>query len=125
MAKRKRLSPNQLAVVKGRYATLKTFRDYESRKPEFSVAAIGQIDTDIDNLLEEEAQAKANLEDIRSRLADKGYEYTQATEGAGVQVKSQYGDDSPEYAAYGYKRSSERAAPRRKDKTGSGNKPNG
>lgn len=124
MARKKRLTPKQLAEAKRKLATLKSFGDYESRKPEFAVVAIEQIDTALDNLLEQEAQAKAHLEEIRTQIADKGYDYSQATEGAGVQVKSQYGDDSPEYAAYGYKRSSERASPKRKTPSG-GNTPNG
>lgn len=124
MAKRKRLTPKQLAEAKRKLATLKSFGDYESRKPEYSIEALDQVKTDLDNLLEREARNKAEGKEIRALIADKGYELSQGTEGAGVQLKSQYGDDSPEAAAYGFKRSSERAAPGPRSTGGSGSTPN-
>lgn len=109
MAKKVRLSAKQLAKLKRGFAGLKGIGDYAPQKAEYAVAAIQPIEDAIDDLLTEEAQINAQLEEIRDRIAAKGTEFGQKMKGVGQQIISQYGDDSMELQAIGRKRSSERA----------------
>lgn len=122
MAKKKRLSPNQLAEVKSSFAGLKQIAGYTPLKEDFKVSAIQEIDTALDNLLTQESQILAQIADLRDKIADKGSEYVQRMNGASQQVIAQFGDDSPEIQSLGRKRKSDRAP--RRQKSG-GNTPNG
>ncbi len=109
MARKDKLSPNQLAELKSGFAGLKGVAGYAPVKAEFSVATIQPIETAIDALTTQEAQLSAQLADVRDQLADKGAEFTQKMKGARQQSIAQFGDDSAEIQALGRKRSSERA----------------
>lgn len=125
MARKKRLSPNQLADLKDDFAGLKTIQDYAPAKNEFKVATVQAVDNELDALLEGEAQAKVTLDNFRDRIADKGTEYTVKMKGVRQQVVAQYGDDSPEYEAVGGTRISNRRTGLRRGKGGNGDTPTG
>jgi hypothetical protein len=116
MAKSKRLSPNQLADVKSNFAGLKQIAGYSPINGEFKVSEIEPIETELDNLLLQEAQIDAQLKDVRDRIANKSNEFVQKMNGAAQQVIAQFGDDSGELQAIGRKRKSDRAVGRRKGK---------
>lgn len=120
MAKNKRLSAKQLAEQKRDFAGLKSIPNYSPVKAEFEVAAIETVETDLDKLLEKEAQILVQLGDVRDQIAAKGTEFVQKMNGAAQQVTAQFGDDSPELQAIGRIRKSERATRRPKAKN---NKP--
>lgn len=109
MAKKVRLSPNQLAKLKADFAGLRGIGDYAPQKSEFAVTAIQPIEDEIDQLLGQEAQMLADLDALRDKIAEKGTAFSQKMKGAAQQIIGQYGDDSPEIQAVGRKRSSERA----------------
>ncbi len=124
MAKKKRLSPNQLAEEKGYFTNLKNITGYNSLKPEFGVAAI-QADVDaLDAALTEETQLLARLAQVRDIIAEKGTSFVEKNDGAVIQVAAQFGEDSPEYQSLGRKRKSERGTTRRRS-SGGNNPPNG
>ena len=108
MAKKKRLSPNQLAREKGYFANLKKIADYDSRKPEYEVAAIEPVVNRLDANLEREAQLLAELAALRDRIADDSTLLVEKNDGAALQVAAQYGEDSLEYQSLGRTRKSER-----------------
>jgi hypothetical protein len=113
MARRKRLSPNQLAELKRDFAGLKSIANYTPIKEEYKIAQIQPIEDELDNLLVEEAQIEAQLASVRDRIADKGNELVQKMNGAAQQIIAQFGDDSEELQAIGRVRKSDRAAGRR------------
>jgi len=124
MAKKKRLSPNQLAEEKGYFTNLKNITGYRSLKPEYEVAAI-QADVDaLDAALTEETQLIARLAQVRDIIAEKGTSLVEKNDGAVIQVAAQFGEDSPEYQSLGRKRKSERGTTRRRS-SGGNNTPNG
>ena len=108
MAKKKRLSPNQLAELKRDFAGLKTIENYESRNEDYKTEEIKIIDDRIDDLNDRRAQKKAELDDLDNQIADTGVEYQQRMKGVRQQVVGQFGDDSPEYEAVGGTRVSNR-----------------
>ena len=59
MARKKRLSPNQLAELKSNFAGLKSVQGYSPIKDEFKVTAIEPVETALDNLLVQEADRKS------------------------------------------------------------------
>jgi ribosomal protein S16 len=108
MAKKKRLSPNQLAKLKRDFAGLKTITTYNPVKEEFKTEKVEIVDSRINNLLSLEAQKLAEIADIRSQLAETGTDYSQVMKGVRQQVVAQFSDDSPEYEAVGGIRVSDR-----------------
>jgi len=125
MAKKKRLSPNQLAEEKGYFTNLKNITGYRSLKPEYEVAAI-RADVDaLDAALSEETQLIARLAQVRDIIPEKGTTFVEKNDGAVIQVAAQFGEDSPEYQSLGRKRKSERGAVRRRSGNGNNNPPNG
>jgi hypothetical protein len=125
MAKKKRLSPNQLAKLKNDYAGLKTIQNYNPPKDEFKTTEVEKTDNKIDSLLELEAQKEAELSDLRNQIADTGTEYTQVMKGVRQQVVAQFGDDSPEYESVGGIRTSNRKSGLHRGKEGNDKTPNG
>ena len=123
MAKNQRLSPNALAELKGEFTNLKNMADYAPFKDEHKVAAIQTVETALDSLIIEEAQAIAKLAALRDSIAESGTEFAQKMKGARQQVIAQFGEDSAEVQALGLKRASDRQTGQRK-KTGS-NPPKG
>jgi hypothetical protein len=124
MAKKKRLSPNQLAELKKDYAGLKTIDDYNPQKVEYKTEKVEEVDTKLDNLIDLRAQKKAELDNLDDEIADTGKDYTQVMKGARQQVVAQYGDDSPEYEAVGGTRISNRKSGLHRG-NGGNNTPNG
>jgi hypothetical protein len=113
MAKKKRLSPNQLDTEKGYFTNLKNISGYHSLKPDFEVAAIQTVVNALDDALEEETQLIARLAKVRDIIAEKSTELVGKNDGAVIQVAAQFGDDSPEYQSLGRKRKSQRSTNRR------------
>lgn len=116
MAQRKRLSPNQKAELKADLAGLKTIISYNPAKNELKTSEIEAIDTQLDSIDEQIVQTEAHLADLRNQSADIGSLYTKKIKGVHQQIIAQFGDDSPEYEAVGGKRTSNRAAPRRRSR---------
>lgn len=108
MAKINRLSPNQLAELKSGLAGLKGIDGYAPVNAEYAVKAIEPIETEIDELTEQESQLTAQLTGLRDRIAERGRDFQQAMKGAAQQVVAQFGDDSAEIQALGRKRLSDR-----------------
>ena len=109
MARKSRLSPNQLAELKASFAGLKTISGYAPVKAEFKVSEITLVETAIDTLTEQELRLLTQIADLRAQIADKGAQFQAKMKGAAQQVIAQYGDDSPEIQALGRKRLSDRA----------------
>ncbi len=109
MAKKARLSPNQLAEVKASFEGLKSIGNYAPVKAEFRISEIEPVEAAIDDLTAQEAQLLAQLGGVRDQLADRGTEFSQKMKGAAQQVIAQFGDDSAEIQKLGRKRTSERA----------------
>ena len=108
MAKKKRLSPNQLVKEKGYFANLKLIADYAPRKPEYAVDAIEPVVNRLDGNLEREAQLLAEIAAVRDLIADDCTLLVEKNDGAAVQVAAQHGEDSLEYQSLGRTRKSER-----------------
>ncbi len=73
MAKKKRLSPNQIAEEEGYFSNLKNITGYTSLKPEYAVAAIQTVVDALDAALAEEPQILARLAQVRDTIAEKSY----------------------------------------------------
>ena len=114
MAKNKRLSPNELAELKGEFTNLKDMNDYAPFKDELKVEAIQTIETALNTLITDEAQAITRLTNIRDSIAEKGTEFAKKMKGARQQVIAQFGEDSAEVQALGLKRTSDRLTGQRK-----------
>lgn len=108
MAKKRRLSPNDLAREKTYFANLKKIQGYAPHRTEYSVAEIEPVEERCDSLRELEAQKAAELKDIRDQIADADTSFVEKNDGAALQAASQFGEDSPEYQSLGRKRKSER-----------------
>lgn len=123
MAKNTRLSPNQLAKEKTYFENLKAIEGYRSQKPEYEVAAIQAVVTDLDASIARESTLLAELAEVRDIIAAKGTELVQKNDGSVIQVAAQFGEDSPQYQSLGRKRKSERRTGRRGGSGKSGNTP--
>ena len=123
MAKKRRLSPNRLAEEKSYFASLKKIQNYTPLRAEYKVTAIQAVEGEGDELRVLEAQKKAELDEIRDRIAEVDTSFVEKNDGAAIQVAAQYGEDSPEYQSLGRKRKSERKTGGRR-KSGGDNKPN-
>lgn len=124
MAKKKRLSPNQLAKEKGYFTNLKNIADYRPQRDEYAVEAIQPIEDDLDALLEEETRLLARLAEVRDGIAEKGTAFAEKNDGAAIQAAALFGEDSPQYQSLGRTRKSERSTGRRPG-SGGGNTPIG
>lgn len=117
MAKKKRLSPNEITAEKGYFENLKNISGYTSQKPEYGVAAIQTVVNDLDAAIAEEAVLLTRLDEVRDIIADKSNSLSEKNDGAVIQVAAQFGEDSPEYQSLGRKRKSERSTNRRPKNT--------
>jgi len=109
MAKNRRLTPNEYAREKAQVAALKEINGYDSRKEEYTVAAIEPVVNRIDSKLEREAQLVAELAALRDEIAADCTTLCEKNDGAALQVAAQYGEDSTEVQSLGRTRKSERA----------------
>lgn len=108
MAKKKRLSPNQLAKEKAYFENLKAMEGYRSQNPEYEIAAIQSVVDEVDETTAREATLLAEIAEVRDILAEKGTELAAKNDGAAIQVAAQFGEDSSQYQSLGRKRKSER-----------------
>jgi len=118
MAKKTRLSPNQLAKEKAIFENLKAIEGYHSQKPEYEVAAIQAVVDVLDEKLAREAVLLAELAELRDDIAEHGTILSEKNDGAAIQVAAQFGEDSPQYQSVGRKRKSERRTGRRTKPSG-------
>lgn len=123
MSKKRRLSPNKLAEERANFENLKVIPDYRSQKPEYEVAAIQAVETELDDAIAKEARLVAELAETRDIVAEKGTEFAEKMDGAATQVAAQFGEDSPQYQSVGRKRKSERGTRGRGGSGQSGNTP--
>lgn len=121
MAKKKRLSPNEIAEERRNFENLKEIEDYRSQRPEYEVAAIQIVDDELDEALSEEAVLLKRLDEVRDTIAEKSNLLAEKMDGAVIQVAAQFGEDSPEIQSLGRKRKSERATGKRPKNTGNTN----
>lgn len=121
MAKKKRLSPNEIAQEKRNFENLKNIEGYRSQKPEYEVAAIQVVENALDEALSEEAVLLTRLDEVRDVIAEKSNSLAEKNDGSVIQVAAQFGEDSFQFQSLGRKRKSERSTGKRSGNTGNTN----
>ncbi|HQU85674.1 MAG TPA: hypothetical protein PKY59_21240 [Pyrinomonadaceae bacterium] len=123
MSKKRRLSPNKLAEERASFENLKAMSGYRSQKPEYEVAAIQTVVTELDDAIARESTLLAELAEVRDIIAEKGTALAEKNDGSATQVAAQFGEDSPQYQSLGRKRKSERGTRGRGGSSQGGNTP--
>jgi hypothetical protein len=116
MAKQPRMAPALVQKDRDGLEILKTFTKYAPANPAYSTASIEAKRLELDAARTVELQKEAETAAARDRTAAVEREYHALMIGAGEQVAAQYGKDSDEYQALGYKKKSEYKRPVRKPK---------
>ncbi|MDT7809489.1 MAG: hypothetical protein QOJ70_3302 [Acidobacteriota bacterium] len=118
----KRLRPAQIADDESGFAALQAMTGYAPANSSFTVAAIASALAALQNAQALEAQAEAALAAARDNAVAREWEFHNLMLGVKDQVTAQFGRDSNEVQALKLKKTSERKAPQRKSKKGSGEK---
>ena len=116
MAKPSRLAPTQVQKDRDNLEILKTFTDYQPANAAYSKAQAEAKRTALDAARTAELQKEAELAAVRDHTDAMEREYHAFMIGVSEQVAAQYGKDSDQYQALGYKKKSEYKRPTRKPK---------
>lgn len=114
MAKQNRLAPALVQKDRDNLEILKTFTDYQPANPAYSKAQAEAKRAALDAAHAEELRREAEVATARDHTAAVEREYHACMLGVGEQVAAQYGKDSDQYQALGYKKKSEYKRPTRK-----------
>ena len=114
MAKPSRLAPTQVQKDRDNLEILKTFTDYQPANPAYSKAQAEAKRTALDAARATELQKEAELAAVRDHTDAMEREYHAFMIGVSEQIAAQYGKDSDQYQALGYKKKSEYKRPTRK-----------
>lgn len=117
MAKPSRLAPTQVQKDRDNLEILKTFTDYQPANPAYSKAQGEAKRTALDAARTAEIQKEAELAGVRDHTDAMERDYHEFMLGVSDQVAAQYGKDSDQYQALGYKKKSEYKRPTRKPQT--------
>ncbi len=88
--------------------------DYAPANTAYSTAALQELEDALTQAEQDEIRARRALDVARDRAVAAARRFHEAIIGAKAQVIAQYGNDSPEVEAVGYKRKSERKRPTRR-----------
>lgn len=116
MAKQPRIAPAQVQKDRDGLEILKSFPDYAPANAAYTTANVAAKRAELDTAHAEELRKEAEMAAARDHTAALEREYHTLMIGVGEQVAAQYGKDSDEYQALGYKKKSEYNRPVRKPK---------
>lgn len=109
----RRMRPAQIEEAKAVVAALQKIANYTSSNPKFSLASAIAAVTAMNNSQAAETQAEAALMSARDKANSDEWALWDITLGIKNQVIAQFGEDSLELQALGYKRKSEYKSPKR------------
>jgi len=116
----KRITPPVLEADRASFAALQTIAGYAPANSAFALAKVTEAEAAVRAARAAEAQAEAALASARDTAVASEWEFHNLIVGAKDQVTAQFGRDSNEVQAMGLKKASERKAPQRKSKKGTG-----
>jgi TorA maturation chaperone TorD len=116
MAKQPRMAPALVQKDRDGLEILKSFSDYTPSNPAYSKALVEAKRDELDAARTEELRKEAEIAAARDRTATLEREFHALMIGVGEQAAAQYGKDSDQYQALGYKKKSEYKRPVRKPK---------
>jgi hypothetical protein len=108
-----RIRPSHLQQDRDAFGALKGIADYKPAKPDYSVASIMTLQTAMVDKRDIEAQKQGELDAARDDSTAAEWAFHNAVLGAKEQVVAQFGADSNELQALGYKKKSEYKSPSR------------
>lgn len=112
----RRNSPQVISDDVNSLAALKGVEGYDPSNTDYTVAKLDAAKTAMDTARTAETQAEAALKAARDTANAKEWAFHNTVLGAKQQVVAQFGDDSDEAQAIGYKKKSEWKAPVRNNK---------
>jgi hypothetical protein len=116
----RRMKPELIATDEDGLAALQGMTGYAPVNQAYAVASIASAHAALQSAWTEEAQAEAALAGARDNSVAAEWTFHNLILGAKDQVIAQFGRDSNEVQALKLKKSSERKAPQRRSKKGSG-----
>ena len=116
----RRLSPALIDADGSSFAALQAMTGYAPANQTYTLAAVTSAHAALQGAQTAEAQAEAALAAARDDAVAREWEFHNLMLGVKDQVTAQFGRNSNEVQAIGLKKSSERKAPQRKSKKGSG-----
>lgn len=114
MSQKLRLPPSTTEADRTTITTIKALADYAPRNPVHTVEALLALDAALRQADEAEARARLAYENARREAAAAALALHNATLGARVEVRSQYGPDSSALHAVGLKPRAEYKRPVRR-----------
>jgi hypothetical protein len=116
----RRLSPALIGADEGSFAALQAVTGYAPANQTYTLAAVTSAHAALQSTQTAERQAEAAYQAARDNAVAREWEFHNLMLGVKDQVTAQFGRDSNEVQSIGLKKSSERKAPQRKSKKGSG-----
>jgi hypothetical protein len=116
----RRFSPSEIAEDEEAFAALKAIAHYAPANPAYTLTAIVQAYEELQDARTAEVQADAAAKAASDNVVVKQLNFHNLILGSKDQVMAQFGRNSDEVQAIGLKKASERKAPQRKSKKGSG-----
>jgi hypothetical protein len=116
MAKQPRIAPAMVQKDRDNLEILKTFSDYAPLNLSYALENVEAKRLELDAARTEELRKEAETATARDHTAALEREYHALMIKVGEQVAAQYGKDSDQYQALGYKKKSEYNRPVRKPK---------
>ena len=117
----RRFSPSEIAEDEEAFAALKAIANYAPANPAYTLTAIVQAYEELQAARTLEVQADAAAKAASDNVVVRQSNFHNLILGSKNQVMAQFGRNSDEVQAIGLKKASERTAPQRKSKKGSGN----
>ena len=108
-----RIRPIILQEDRDAFAALKNVTGYSPSNASYAVTAITTAQTTLLDKRETEAQKQADLDAARDEAVAAEWAFHNLMLGAADQIKAQFGADSNEFQALGYKKKSEFKSPTR------------
>jgi hypothetical protein len=116
----KRLRPAQVGEDESSFAALQAMTGYAPANQTYAPASITSAHAALQSAQTAETQAEAAYAAARDNAVAREWEFHNLMLGVKDQVTAQFGRSSNEVQALGLKKASERKAPERKSKKGSG-----
>jgi hypothetical protein len=116
----RRFSPSEIAEDEEAFAALKAIANYAPANPDYTLTAIVQAYEELQAARTLEVQADAAAKAASDNVVVRQSNFHNLILGSKDQVMAQFGRNSDEVQAIGLKKASERKAPQRKSKKGSG-----
>jgi hypothetical protein len=116
----RRIKPELLDADESGFAALQTMTGYAPANQTYALASITSAHAALQSAQASETQAEAAYAAARDNAVAREWEFHNLMLGVKDQVTAQFGRSSNEVQAIGLKKASERKAPERKSKKGSG-----